>query len=239
MPAHAFHALLSSRHEQRLAWSLAGVAGVLNATGFCVAGIFSGNMTGNVTSLADQIATGHPRAGFAMLAIVLMFIVGGSLSALFLEIRGSAHVAQACATAFLTEAVLLVVLAGFDIRIRTESQPLLILGLSFLLGFQNAAAAVVSNYRVRTTHVSGTSTDISVKLGLLVAQVLHEQTLEAIRDHLPELKTKVLTIAAFCTGAVIGVTCYGIFGRMTLLMAALWIIGLCIPPLIASSRRHA
>lgn len=60
----------------------------------CVAGIFSGNMTGNVTSLADRIATGDPRSGLSLLAIIVLFIVGAMLSALLLEFRGAGNRAR-------------------------------------------------------------------------------------------------------------------------------------------------
>ncbi|WLS81201.1 YoaK family protein (plasmid) [Erwinia pyri] len=44
---------------------------------------------------------------------------------------------------------------------------LLILCLSFLMGLQNAVVTRISNARVRTTHISGTSTDIGIELATL------------------------------------------------------------------------
>jgi uncharacterized membrane protein YoaK (UPF0700 family) len=40
---------------------------------------------------------------------------------------------------------------------------ILILGLSFLMGIQNAVVPRISDARVRTTHVSGMSTDIGIE----------------------------------------------------------------------------
>ncbi|WP_187616208.1 YoaK family protein [Paraburkholderia sp. UCT2] len=227
--------VLSSRHELRLAWSLAAVAGFLNATGFSVAGIFSGNMTGNVTSLADRIATGDPRSGLSLLVIIVLFIVGAMLSALLLEFRGAGNRAHACAIIFMAEAVSLVVLAVIDVKVHTASGLVLVFGLSFLMGCQNATAAVVSNFRVRTTHFSGTSTDIGVKLGLIFAHALQRNEPPDQVEHFHELKAKALTMAAFCVGGVAGVISYSVAGKMNLLISALGIVFLSIPPLVVSS----
>ncbi|CAB3791210.1 hypothetical protein LMG28614_03250 [Paraburkholderia ultramafica] len=231
--------VLSSHHELRLGWSLAAVAGVLNATGFCVAGVFSGNMTGNITSLADNMASGEVRSVLTLLTLIAMFIAGATLSAVLLELRGPTHAAEACAIILMTEAVLLVVLAVADVTLRTGSGPVLVFGLGFLMGFQNAAAAVVSNFRVRTTHFSGTSTDIGVNLGAIVAHALQRKTLTDRDSHIDGLKHKVMAMTAFCAGGVIGAGLYALVGEMTLLISALGIVFLSIPPLLQSVRRKA
>ena len=59
--------------DLRLAALLSAVAGGLNATGFEVAGLFSANMTGNVSALADQLGSG--RVG---LALLFATVVGAS-----------------------------------------------------------------------------------------------------------------------------------------------------------------
>ncbi len=43
----------SFAHDTRLACTLALIAGALNSAGFLVVGVFSANMTGNVSTLAS------------------------------------------------------------------------------------------------------------------------------------------------------------------------------------------
>ncbi|MGI4795098.1 MAG: DUF1275 family protein, partial [Janthinobacterium lividum] len=55
----------SADADRRLALLLALVAGALNAAGFYAAGLYSANMTGNVSSISDNIGTGQiSLAGF-------------------------------------------------------------------------------------------------------------------------------------------------------------------------------
>lgn len=49
----------NERINLNLACSLAMIAGALNAAAFYAVGFFSANMTGNVSSLSDHLATAH------------------------------------------------------------------------------------------------------------------------------------------------------------------------------------
>ncbi|MEJ1975184.1 MAG: DUF1275 family protein [Acetobacteraceae bacterium] len=44
--------------DRRLACSLAAIAGALNAAGFYAVGFYSSHMTGNTSSIADNLALG-------------------------------------------------------------------------------------------------------------------------------------------------------------------------------------
>ncbi|MCP5810116.1 DUF1275 domain-containing protein, partial [Klebsiella pneumoniae] len=71
------------------------------------------------------------------------------------------------AYSILVEACLLALLGLADIWLLTVWRPpLLILGLAFLMGLQNATVTRISDARVRTTHVSGMATDIGIELGI-------------------------------------------------------------------------
>ncbi|MGO8462711.1 DUF1275 family protein, partial [Rhizobium ruizarguesonis] len=43
---------------------------------------------------------------------------------------------------------------------------MLVPGLAFLMGLQNAVVKRISDARVRTTHVSGMATDLGIELGI-------------------------------------------------------------------------
>ncbi|WP_429500575.1 YoaK family protein [Paraburkholderia youngii] len=157
--------------EIGLASALAGVAGALNVMGFMIAGVFSANMTGNVTSLADRIGGGDAGDGLRYLLIVLLFVAGAIFAALMLELLAPHRRAGACIAILVAEALLLVALDGADRLASTHRADIMVDGLSFLMGLQNAMAARVSHARLRTTHVSGTSTDIGVGVGVIIGQL--------------------------------------------------------------------
>jgi uncharacterized membrane protein YoaK (UPF0700 family) len=187
----------------RLASVLAGVAGAINAAGFQATGFFSANMTGNVSALSDNAGLG--RLEFAALfgGLVAAFVLGAFASGLLINAgrRRNAPAVYAYSIAF--EGVLLLVLGCIDTALQDFGHgPLLILGLSFIMGLQNAATTRISNARVRTTHVSGMATDIGLACAALFASDQHR------RNAFPTLRLYVTTISAFLVGGIFGVLLY-------------------------------
>jgi len=136
----------------------------LNAAGFYAVGVFSSNMTVNVSSLADHLALADLAATLPHLGLVAAFVLGAAASAVLLNAgrrRGMAHI---YALSILAEAALL---AGLACAV------LLSYGLSFLMGMQNVVVTRISDARVRTTHVTGMVTDIGIELGNLLDLAWH------------------------------------------------------------------
>jgi uncharacterized membrane protein YoaK (UPF0700 family) len=160
----------SRSHEidRQLACLLAGVAGALNTAAFHAVGFFSANMTGNASALSERAASGEWRAGFFYMAIVLFFIFGASISTTFIHAGQRRGVHDIYANAILAEALLMTSLALCEWQLPyLHRGAVLILGLSFLMGIQNSVATLISDGRVRTTHISGMVTDIGIELGVL------------------------------------------------------------------------
>ena len=136
----------------------------MNAAGFYAVGVFSSNMTVNVSSLADHLALADLAATLPHLGLVAAFVLGAAASAVLLNAgrrRGMAHI---YALSILAEAALL---AGLACAV------LLSYGLSFLMGMQNVVVTRISDARVRTTHVTGMVTDIGIELGNLLDLAWH------------------------------------------------------------------
>jgi len=214
-------ALRSDAIDRQLACTLAGVAGALNASAFYSVGFFSANMTGNVSSLSDHLALGEWHSGLFYFTIVLAFILGAMLSTLSINIGRRRGARGIYALTILLEASLLVVLGGADLWIRGDFRiPVVVLGLSFLMGLQNAVVTRISDARVRTTHVSGMATDIGIELGMLIDIAFGlEPDVEAgpIRAR---LRLHAETILAFLVGGTIGVLLYRSLGGYLLWIAA-------------------
>jgi len=75
----------SSKADRHLAWSLAGVAGALNAAGFYAVALYSANMTGNVSALADHLGMRNLTSAAPYLALVMTFISGAMISTLLVN----------------------------------------------------------------------------------------------------------------------------------------------------------
>src|SRR3546814_156682 len=159
----------SSSNDRRLACTLAAAAGALNTAAFQAVGFFSANMTGNVSSLSDHAALGQWLIGAFYLTIVLAFIGGAAVSTLLINAGRRRQVHAIYAFSIFTEGGLLALLGFADLWLPAAFRgPVLILGLSFLMGLQNAVVTRISDARVRTTHISGMSTDIGIELGMLL-----------------------------------------------------------------------
>jgi uncharacterized membrane protein YoaK (UPF0700 family) len=210
-----------SSSDRRLACSLAAVAGALNTAAFHAVGFFSANMTGNVSSLSDRIALGNLTTGAFFLGIVVIFIVGSTVSTLLINAGRRREHDGIYAYSILTEAILLGLLGWLDPRLSATGRgPVMILGLSFLMGLQNAVVTRISEARVRTTHVSGMSTDIGIDLGMLIDVARGREPRAEAPRMLARLRLHSQTVLSFLAGGVIGVLVYRRVGSQLLLGAA-------------------
>ena len=210
--------------DRRLAWSLAGIAGALNAAGFYAVGVFSSNMTGNVSSLANHLALADLAVAGPYLGLVATFASGAAVSAVLINAGRRRRMARIYALSILAEAVLLAGLASADLWLTGAGRAaLLAYGLSFLMGLQNAVVTRISNARVRTTHVTGMVTDIGIELGNLLDLACRHRP--GVRDAEAEYNADKLllhgvTVLSFLGGGISGVLAYWRLGPLFLFGAA-------------------
>lgn len=235
----------NERADLNLAVTLAGIAGALNASAFYSVGFFSANMTGNVSALSDHIAIGQWQSALFYFSIVFAFILGAGVSTLLINTGRRRHIHGIYAYSVLTEAILLAILGCADLWLLGASRiPVVVLGLAFLMGLQNAVVTRISGARVRTTHVSGMATDIGIELGTAF-DILRGRDHETDAAHnRSKLRLHLYTIVAFLLGGVLGVIVYQAIGGWLLIVAAglLFVIALTgisrsrrIPGRLASS----
>lgn len=222
----------SSAIDRRLACLLALIAGALNSAGFYAVGFFSSNMTGNVSTLADRLALGDLLTGAVYLAILGTFILGAAVSTMLIAAGRRRGIARIYVFSILAEALLLALLGCADLWLSPAHRgPLLIFGLSFLMGLQNAVVTRISNARVRTTHISGMSTDIGIELGSLADLALHNGGKAEAMPYLDKLRLHGLTVLSFCMGGIIGVLAYKACGPLLLFVASALLALIALPGL--------
>jgi len=213
--------------DRRLACTLAAVAGALNTAAFYAVGFFSANMTGNVSSLSDHAARGDWLTGVFYLLIVVVFVVGASTSTLLINAGRRRQVRSIYAVNILIEGVLLIALGLVEWWIPSlQKGPVLILGLSFLMGLQNAVVTQISNARVRTTHVSGMSTDIGIELSMLFDIARGKEQPSEVAQYKSRLRLHTQTVLSFLGGGVVGVLLYQSIGDQLLFVTGAVLIGI-------------
>jgi uncharacterized membrane protein YoaK (UPF0700 family) len=216
-----------------LAISLAAIAGVINAATFRAAGFFSGNMTGNVSSVSDYTAAGSWGLAATFLAIVVTFVLGAFASTLVIRAGQRRGVRGVFALVILSEGIFVAAISAADFLMSPHhGTPLLVLGLAFLMGAQNAASTLISNWRVRTTHVSGTATDIGIELAIILGAAEADPAVRA------RFRLHALTLLAFLLGGVAGVAAYLGIGDAIFVISGLALMVLATP-FVWSARRSA
>ncbi|RDS83582.1 DUF1275 domain-containing protein [Dyella monticola] len=205
--------------DRRLACTLSAVAGALNTAAFHAVGFFSANMTGNVSALSDHAAAGEWWVSAFYLSIVFAFVFGASVSTLLINAGRRRHIRSIYAIGILAEAVLMVVLGEIELLIPSLVHGyVLIIGLSFLMGIQNAVVTRISDARVRTTHVSGMSTDIGIELSMLLDIARGREIHADAAPYRAMLRLHVQTVVSFLAGGIAGVLMFQAIG-MKLLFA--------------------
>ncbi|UZE46821.1 YoaK family protein [Rhodopseudomonas sp. P2A-2r] len=215
--------------DRRLACTLAAVAGALNTAAFEAVGFFSANMTGNVSMLSDHIALGNFLSGWFFLAIVLTFIAGSVVSTVLINFGRRRAIHGIYAYSILAEAILLAILGVIDLGLpQVHRGPSLILGLSFLMGLQNAVVTRISGARVRTTHVSGMATDIGIEIGMLIDVALGREPRETAAPYWAKLRLHAMSILSFLAGGTVGVLVYKAIGGVLLLATSLLLLAIAV-----------
>jgi uncharacterized membrane protein YoaK (UPF0700 family)/anti-anti-sigma regulatory factor len=158
----------SFRQKSRLAISLSWVGGYTNVVLFGFCGEFVSNMTGNVTMLARSTAMGA-RSGMAVFgSLWISFLFGAMASAVMTESarrRGSAskYVLPLAIEALLLSFVALGLRMYLPFDGRAAPTLLIACVAAAAMGLQNATITRISGAVVRTTHLTGVTTDLGLE----------------------------------------------------------------------------
>jgi uncharacterized membrane protein YoaK (UPF0700 family) len=201
------------RHNQILAGYLAAVAGLVNSEGFVTINSFTSHVTGNVGRLADDVARGRPTAAVLALTMIIAFFLGAFLASMLLE-SDVLERPRAYATLLFSEAMLLVTFTGISLLMDTTNprvHDVQALILCASMGLQNSLVTRLSGAVVRTTHLTGTVTDLGIEAARWFrywrAQVSTHLVVGDARVELPQTdKTMLLTtvFVSFILSSVCG-----------------------------------
>lgn len=177
-----------------LIWiSFAFQAGCINVGGFLACHRFVTHTTGFATFFGSEMAQGEVQMAFGYLSVPLFFLIGAMFSAFFTDRRSLHNHRPNYIIVF--GAMWLCLLAVFilgikdffgtfgeEITLSKDYQLLALLSLSS--GVQNAMITSVSKAVVRTTHLTGLTTDLGIGLVRIFSssdhQFKHNET-QAIR----------------------------------------------------------
>ena len=139
---------------------LAGVAGYINTCVIDLGHEAVTHLTGGLSRLSRDVATGDLRDGLLMLAIGAGFIFGAAISGAFIG-GTTLRLGRPYGIAMLIESALLVI-AAFTLPIAPwAALPI----CAAAAGIQNGMASSYGKLILRTTHVTGIATDLGLLIG--------------------------------------------------------------------------
>lgn len=162
------------RQQARLAITLSWVAGYVNVAIVALCGVTVSHVTGNVTTFGMHLTatlSGHESVmtTLFLLHLPVGFLLGAMLSQVLLRIAERQNVARPAVASLLTEAVLLALLSAslnrFGHHNGTTGWLWVVTSIGAVaMGLQNATITRISGSVVRTTHLTGVTTDFGTEL---------------------------------------------------------------------------
>ncbi len=191
-------------------WSfLAFQAGFINSIGFLACHRFVSHLTGFSSQVGITIGSGNYVLALEMLSAPLAFVLGAWISGVLTVARRSRGLAPRydLVTIIIPLALSLLMVAGVLGLFGPFGEPLLLFRdfvflclLSFVCGLQNACFATLTKGQIRTTHLTGISTDFGTDLSLIINGGISddERRLARKRNFM-----RAMTFASFSLGALI------------------------------------
>lgn len=151
--------------------AMAFQAGTLNIGGFMACHRFVSHITGFATFFGLEVSRANREQAIGMLIVPLFFLFGSMLSGLMVEIRLKLHKRPRYYITFGTIFILLTIVfvggisgdfGAFGEPLLMERDYLLLILLCLVCGIQNGSITSLSKSVVRTTHLTGITTDLGI-----------------------------------------------------------------------------
>jgi len=195
-------------HNLRLASLLGMTAGFVNAEGYLGFNILTTNVTGHAALFAERIAFQDWGTAHIIALWMMLFLAGAFISGLILSFTGlNQRYAYSIPILIEIGVLLFSAFCGGSYDRTLFSKELFAGSLLFAMGMQNSLVSMVSGSVVRTTHLTGTFTDLGIEL----AQALRNKGQERKTVKL-KIRLRLAIIFFFMVGAITGAYLFKHFG---------------------------
>lgn len=224
----------SPRADLTLALILTAMAGASNAGGFFAVGQYTSHMSGYLSQLADSIAIADMGPALVYVLAITAFACGAVAAAMLIAWAGVHARANLYALPVAVQGGFLIGFAGGEVFTTEAGRLFAIWCLCFIMGFQNGAWSIFSNGSYRTTHVTGTVTDLATEIGRGAYGLIDRRSGAGVDG--ARLGRLARLLGAFFGGGVIGAFGYGHFGFYFSLPLAAILLAISLPWLIETAR---
>jgi uncharacterized membrane protein YoaK (UPF0700 family) len=226
--------LISTRtaaYNGKVGCYLAFVAGAVNAGGFLAIGSYTSHMTGIAAQMADSLFLKNYPIVIAAIFSILIFMLGGITSTVLINIGKLMRMKAHYAFVLLLEG-LFILAFGILATYYSNEKPLILYTLCFIMGLQNATMSKISNAQIRTTHITGMVTDISIELGKVFAKlILPRRAHYQIHINHRNLRLYSVTLLTFIFGGICGAFGFGVYGYLYVIPLSIILLVIATPVL--------
>jgi uncharacterized membrane protein YoaK (UPF0700 family) len=214
-----------ARYNLWLGGSTAIAAGLVNVCSVMAFFAFSSNVTGHVAIFTEEIVKGHWHQVSVVLIWLALFLLGAFVANLIVITVGPRNVFIGHSAPAVLEMLALTGVAyyGHNYYLETLTETEYLVGaLLFTMGLQNGMVATISNFVVRTTHLTGLFTDLGMELSMMTQARFRRDA--SVRF---KLKLHVIILAGYLAGGLLGGAVYLRHGFQALYLASV-LLGLIV-----------
>lgn len=221
-----------------LACFLSFVAGAINAGGFLAVQQYTSHMSGIVSHMSDMVALGDVSTLLWGFGALLAFIAGSASTAVIINFARHRYLQSEYALPILIEAGALMffgLLDGIKWDFDWLWTSLTVATLCYIMGLQNAIITDISQYALRSTHITGTVTDIGIELGKAFywnRASCQNPSIQPVQSNKKKFKLLLEVLILFFIGGVIGAYGFKTFGFVFTCVMASILVYLATAPII-------
>ena len=187
-------------HNVKLASLLCVTAGFVNAAGFLGFSVLTTNVTGHAALFAERIAMQDWKTARVVALWMFLFLAGAFVSSLIISFIGRNQRFSYVIPILIEMAILFcVAIFGYRYDQSLVDKEFFAGSLLFSMGLQNSLVAIVSGSVVRTTHLTGTFTDLGIELAQILSKSGEDR--QALKSR---IKLRLIIIFFFMSGALAG-----------------------------------
>lgn len=204
--------ILGETAAWRAAWTLAFTAGAVDSIGLSAFNRYSAHMSGTSSTLAGAATTGDVAVS-VICGVALASFVAGALASGVVMAWEADWDARGRARGLLIGEAGLLALASLPLLQLAAGRPHPALALALMaaaMGLQNRTGVILASGSARTTHVTGTLTDLGYRLGRLALQTPASRETRA--DDRTRAGRLLVLFGAFLLGGVTGRIAFLVLG---------------------------
>lgn len=198
-----------------LGYTMAILAGAINAGGFFAVSRYTSHVSGSLSYAADHLVLQDWQTAMSTLACVVCFILGAAHANWTILWVQRQRGRSSYGTSMWLEAIYLLLFGLFAsvAEIGSLRENIITLSLCFIMGMHNTVTSVLSGSAIRSTHMTGTATDLGIELSkLLYYSRQNNPRIPNIQPNLPKARFLSGMMVSFLIGGLIGTLGYAKIG---------------------------